>query len=132
MNTFSRDKNYRILIVDDNIDAATTLSLLMECLGFEVTAVNDGLAGVAATHTFRPHILLLDIGMPVMDGFEVATTLRADPKTCDVGIIGCSAWNDAETRQREHQAGFDGHVTKPASPYELCAEIGRVLTHRRI
>ena len=101
----------RILVVDDNHDAATTLSLLLELQGHQTSTAHDGLDAVRAATSVRYDAVLLDLGMPVMDGFEAAAVLgqlRPAPL-----LIACSAWGDAETRKRTSQAGFSAHLTKP-------------------
>jgi PAS domain S-box-containing protein len=103
----------RILVVDDNQDAADTLAMLLEADGAQARAVYDGAAALAALPGLRPHTVLLDLGMPDMDGFEVARRIRADPAWCGVRIVALTGWGQESDRERTRGAGFDFHLTKP-------------------
>jgi CheY-like chemotaxis protein len=102
----------RILIVDDNKDLATSLARLLELLGHEVEVVFDGLKGIEAARTYRPRVLLLDIGLPNVDGYQVARTLRQEGFN-DILIIALSGYGQEEDRRRSREAGMNHHVTKP-------------------
>jgi len=102
----------RILVVDDNTDAADTLGLLLEALGAHARAVHDGPAALAALRGFAPHAVLLDLGMPGMDGFEVARAMRAQGGP-DLRIVALTGWGQQADRARTRAAGFDHHLTKP-------------------
>ncbi len=102
----------RILIVDDNKDLATSLARLLGLLGHEVHVVFDGRKGIEAARSFRPRVLLLDIGLPLVDGYQVARTLREDGFD-DVLIIALSGYGQEEDRRRSREAGMNHHVTKP-------------------
>jgi signal transduction histidine kinase len=104
----------RVLVVDDNLDAARSLGLLLELMGVEVNVVNDGPAALAALSTFRPTLVLLDIGMPGMDGYEVARRIRSRDDGRDLKLIALTGWGQADDRERSHLAGFDHHLLKPA------------------
>jgi CheY-like chemotaxis protein len=101
----------RILIVDDNKDLATSLARLLRLLGHEVEAVFDGPSGVEAVRKFRPRVVLLDIGLPDFDGYQVARALRQEGFK-DM-IIAVSGYGQEEDRRRSHEAGMDHHLTKP-------------------
>jgi DNA-binding response OmpR family regulator len=101
----------RILIVDDNKDLATSLARLLRLLGHEVEVVFDGQMGVEAVRTFNPHVILLDIGLPGCDGYEVAQALRK--QGCTSTIIAVSGYGQEDDRRRSREAGIDHHVTKP-------------------
>jgi two-component system CheB/CheR fusion protein len=103
----------RILVVDDNCDAADSLGLLLEYLGHEVQVAHDGPSALAASRTQRPAVVLLDIGMPGMDGYEVARELRARPELEGLVLIALTGWGQEEDRQRTRAAGFDHHLLKP-------------------
>jgi signal transduction histidine kinase len=103
----------RILVADDNRDAADTLALLLESHGAAVHVVYGGEAALAALDGFRPDTLLLDLGMPGMDGFAVARTLRADPRRAGLRILALTGWGQDSDRRRTREAGFDHHLTKP-------------------
>ncbi|MGH7287549.1 MAG: hybrid sensor histidine kinase/response regulator, partial [Myxococcota bacterium] len=99
----------RILVVDDNRDAASSLGMLLELRGAEVWVVHDGAAALKALATHQPSIVLLDIGMPGMDGHEVARQIRQQPEHRDVTLIALTGWGQEEDRQRSRAAGFDYH-----------------------
>jgi signal transduction histidine kinase len=101
----------RILVVDDNADAADTLGSVLELAGHEVRCVYDGPSALSAAESFRPHVILLDIGLPGMDGYEVARTLRAHPST--TVLVALTGYGQNVDRVRSQQAGFDYHLTKP-------------------
>ena len=103
----------RILIVDDNKDAADTLSQLLSSMDQDVCTVYDGPAAIAAARTFRPEIVLLDIGMPEMSGYDVARALRAETSMARVVMVAVTGWGQGADRQQAIEAGFDHHFVKP-------------------
>src|SRR5262249_10808333 len=109
----------RILIVEDNRDTARTLRTLLSRYGHEVNMAHSGTAGVEAARTWRPEVVLCDLGLPEMDGFEVAAALRHDPATSSIRLIAVSGYGQEEDRRRSEAAGFDLHLTKPVDPLEL-------------
>ncbi|HJV11916.1 MAG TPA: PAS domain S-box protein [Burkholderiales bacterium] len=109
----------RVLIVDDNRDAARTLELLLRSLGHDTRVVYDGTEALAAAPSYQPHVVLLDIGMPDMDGYEVARRLRAMRELDGVRIVAITGWGQEADRQRSREAGFDLHLVKPVDPNEL-------------
>ncbi len=113
----------RILVVDDNVDSANTSALLLKLEGHDVQTVFDGLAAIKAAEKFQPEVILLDIGLPGMNGYEVAQHLRETPKTSNALLIALSGYGHAEDRQRSHEAGFDYHLVKPADIDQLKALI---------
>jgi PAS domain S-box-containing protein len=104
---------HRILLIDDNRDAADSLGMLLELLGAEVRTVYDGPAALAALATGAPTAVLLDIGMPDMDGYEVARHIRSEPRLKGVPLIALTGWGQEEDRRRARAAGFDHHLVKP-------------------
>jgi CheY-like chemotaxis protein len=106
----------RVLVVEDNPDAGATLCDFLELSGFEVALACTGRAGVEAAREFHPEVVLCDIGLPEMDGFEVATRLRRDPRTASVQLIAVTGYGQEEDRLRSRAAGFDLHLTKPVDP----------------
>jgi|SRR5689334_953908 CheY-like chemotaxis protein len=104
----------RILIIDDNQDAADMLVSLFELRGHTALAAYDGVQGLAAAGRFAPEIIFLDIGMPRMNGYQVAAELRANPLPKQPFLIAFTAWNDAASMARVAEAGFDLHLTKTA------------------
>jgi len=102
----------RILIVDDNKDLAASLARLLRILGHEVEVVYDGRKGIEIARSFRPEVVLLDIGLPNLDGYQVARTLREEGFH-DTIIIAVSGYGQEEDRKRSREAGMDHHLTKP-------------------
>ena len=111
----------KVLIVDDNRDAAESLGVLLEFLGASVRVVNDGPAALAELATQRPAVVLLDIGMPGMDGYEVARRMRALPDGQALTLIALTGWGQDQDRARTRLAGFDHHMVKPADIDALSA-----------
>ncbi len=109
----------KILVVDDNLDSADSLGLLMSLLGNEVRIVHDGLAAVEAANEFRPRVVLLDIGLPKLNGYEAAKTIRQQPGGKEAVLIAVSGWGEDIDRQRSKNAGFDHHLVKPLDPDAL-------------
>jgi CheY-like chemotaxis protein len=105
----------RILVVDDNNEAADITAELLGMYGYQTTVAYAGRPGLEAARTFAPDVILLDLGMPGMDGYQVAGALRALPDFDHVTLIAFTAWGDALTRQRVRDTGFDEHIIKPAS-----------------
>jgi signal transduction histidine kinase/CheY-like chemotaxis protein len=111
----------KILVVEDNPDAAATMRDFLELSGHEVELAASGAAGVQAARTFHPEVVLCDIGLPGMSGFEVAEELRRDPTTRSAKLIAVTGYGGEEDRRRSREAGFDVHLTKPVDPAQLQA-----------
>jgi PAS domain S-box-containing protein len=109
----------RVLVVDDNVDAAATLQLLLNSLGHETRVVHDGIRALEAAAEFVPDIVLLDIGLPGLDGYEVARRLRALRRERPLRIIAITGWGQDADRQRSREAGVDVHLVKPVDPMTL-------------
>lgn len=105
----------RILLIDDNDDARELMQIGLELNGHAVVAAASGACGLARAGEFRPEIVFLDLGMPVMDGYETAVALRKIAGLERVRIAALSGWNDQATMARVIGAGFDHHLTKPAT-----------------
>ncbi len=116
--------NCRVLIVDDNADAAMTLAMMLELQGHTVRYITSPLEAVATAVEMKPHVVLLDIGMPVLNGFDVATQLR-ERLGMRVDIIAVSGFADPATRARAVQAGFNAHFEKPADSLLIQATVQR-------
>jgi CheY-like chemotaxis protein len=114
----------RVLVVDDNHDAAETTGMFLELSGHEVRTVGDGLQALDAAAVFRPEVVVLDIGLPLMDGYEVARRLRELPETRDALIIALTGYGQQGDRALAKEAGFDEHLVKPVDPAELARQIG--------
>ena len=104
----------RVLVVDDNVDAAEMLATLLEMNGYTVSVEFDGASALATALREPPDVALLDIGLPDMDGHELARRLRAQPQTADAVLVALTGYGQAEDQQRAHEAGFDHHMVKPA------------------
>jgi CheY-like chemotaxis protein len=115
---------HRILVVDDSRDAAESLALLLGSLGADVHTARDGPAALDELDSYRPSVMLLDIGMPGMDGLEVARRARQRRDSRDLTVIALSGWGQDEDRRRSREAGIDYHMVKPVDLDEL----GRLLT----
>src|SRR5690606_35644624 len=109
----------RILVVDDNEDAANSLAMLLRLAGHDVRAVHGGRAALELAGSFRPEFALLDIGMPDIDGYEVAERLRAAAWGRDICLIAVTGWGQEDDKRRAREAGFDHHLTKPIDPRVL-------------
>jgi two-component system CheB/CheR fusion protein len=103
----------RILVVDDNADAADSITMLLQLDRHELRTVSDGPAGLAALRDFRPDVVLLDIGLPGMDGYEVARRMRALPEGSGALLVAVTGYGREEDRRRAQEAGFDHHLLKP-------------------
>jgi two-component system, chemotaxis family, CheB/CheR fusion protein len=113
----------RILVVDDNRDAADSLSLCLELLGYTVCSRYDGAAALAEGANFRPHIVVLDIGLPGMDGYEVARRIRAEPWGDGILLCALTGWGHDDVRRETKRAGFDAHFVKPVDVSALARAI---------
>ncbi|BBL77074.1 hybrid sensor histidine kinase/response regulator [Methylomagnum ishizawai] len=117
----------RLLVVDDNRDAADSLALLLELLGIEVRVAYDGAAALALLAGSPPDVVLLDLGMPGMDGYEVARRIRGQPGGRDIALFALTGWGQAADRHRTRLGGFDQHLVKPVDFEDLrrlLAEVG--------
>jgi PAS domain S-box-containing protein len=112
---------FRILVVDDYLDAAESLTMLLQAEGHEVETADCGLKAIEQAQRFRPQVVLLDIGLPDLDGYEVAKRLRAMPETRDTILIALTGYGQTEDRERSELAGFDHHLLKPVNFEKLSA-----------
>jgi CheY-like chemotaxis protein len=110
---------YRILVVDDNRDAAESMRVLLQLLGGEVLTAYDGLQALASAERFLPHAVLLDIGLPKLDGFCAAQHIRAQDWGKNMILVAISGWCREEDRQHSRSAGFNGHLAKPVHVDEV-------------
>jgi len=109
----------RVLVVDDNRAAAESLAMLLGYMGHEVRTAYDGEAGLATAAAFRPELILMDLGMPRVDGYEAARRIRTEPWGRGPFLVALTGWGTDDDRQRTHDAGFDRHLVKPVSPDAL-------------
>ncbi|MBA3538421.1 MAG: GAF domain-containing protein [Deltaproteobacteria bacterium] len=112
-------RRLRVLIVDDNADAAEMLGGLMQVLGHDPVIVHDGPSALAAVEADVPHVALLDIGLPGMDGYDLAARLRLLPKCATISLIAITGYGEPEHRERSRRAGFAHHLVKPIDTAEL-------------
>lgn len=105
---------HRLLVVDDNDDAGTSLALLLRLLGHEIRLAHSGVAALELMKTYVPDVVFLDIGMPGMDGYEVARRIRQQPELKKVVLVALTGWGQHEDRRRTAEAGFNHHLVKPA------------------
>lgn len=116
----------RVLVVDDNVDAAESLAVLLRDLGQEVRVAHDGRAALSAAAGYRPDVVLLDIGLPELSGYDVARQLRQDPAFQDTLLVAVTGYGQDEDRHRSTDAGFDHHLVKPVDPGTLRQVLGPV------
>jgi CheY-like chemotaxis protein len=114
----------RVLIVDDNVDAAESLGLLLAALGHQIQLAYDGVQALSKVATFRPEIVLLDIGLPHMNGYEVARRIKGACGGDGPQLIALTGWGQDEDRRQAREAGFDHHLTKPVEIAVLAGLIG--------
>jgi len=112
-----------ILVVDDNADAAASMAHLLRMVGHDVEIEHDGRAALGHIARSKPDVLLLDIGLPGMSGYEVAKHARARPEGQGLRIYALTGYGQEQDRQRAMESGFDGHLVKPVAPAELLALI---------
>jgi CheY-like chemotaxis protein len=109
----------RVLIVDDNVDTVLSFSMLLKASGHDVCKAHDGLAAVQAASDYRPDVVLLDIGLPGLNGYEVAKRIRQIPILKEVVLVALTGYGQDTDRQMSTQAGFDHHLVKPARLEQL-------------
>jgi CheY-like chemotaxis protein len=117
----------RILIADDNAASRELLKEVLELSGYEVIEAEDGEEAVRGVRESKPHLVLVDIQMPVMDGYGVLRELRADPRFSDVPVVALTAFAMQGDRERAETAGFNGYITKPIEIATLRQEIRKFL-----
>jgi signal transduction histidine kinase/CheY-like chemotaxis protein len=115
---------HRVMVADDNKDAADSLAMLLELAGHEVRVARGGRAALSLAQTFRPDVAIIDIGMPDLNGYEVARQLRREPWGTGISLVALTGWGRDDDRRQASDAGFDRHITKPVDP----ETIDRLLT----
>jgi CheY-like chemotaxis protein len=114
----------RVLVVDDNMDASQSLGKLLELAGHEVRVAHDGPAALDLAQVYRPDAVLLDIGLPQLDGYEVARRLRQQPATEHTLLIALTGYGHEEDRHRSREAGFNYHLVKPVDANAIQQPLG--------
>jgi CheY-like chemotaxis protein len=109
----------RVLIVDDDADSAEGLRMMLQLSGHSVETASTGTAALELARAFHPDVILCDLGLPGMDGFEVAASMRADPVLRSTRLVALTGYGQPEDIDRTSAAGFNAHVTKPSDPDEL-------------
>lgn len=109
----------RVLVVDDNADSAESLAELVNLWDYETQIATNGPSALKAAESYRPDAVLLDIGMPGLDGYEVARQLRRQPGLAHIRLVAMTGYGREEDREQAREAGFDHHLTKPVNPDEL-------------
>ena len=126
-STRSGQRQRRVLIVDDNRDSADSLAMLMEITNNKTYMAHDGEEAVEAIEKHRPEVVLLDIGLPKLDGHEVCRRVRKQPWGKDIVMIALTGWGQEDDRRKSEEAGFNGHLVKPVD-YEKLLDLLSVLT----
>lgn len=110
---------FRILVVDDNEDSALSLAMMLSIMGHDTRTAHDGESAVATAESFLPEIVLLDIGLPKLNGYEVAERIRKQPWGASMFLIAVTGWGQDEDRQRSSEVGLNVHMVKPVEPAAL-------------
>ena len=119
----------RVLVIDDNYDAADLIAELLQIHGHDAVTAYSGMDGLNKAFSFAPHLVLLDLGMPGMDGFAVAASLRGNTAYPQPYLVAYTAWNDVATKDRVRASGFDRHMTKPANFQEIVELVQQLPYH---
>jgi CheY-like chemotaxis protein len=109
----------RILVVDDNRDSAISLGMMLSLMGNEIRTAHDGLEAVEKAAAFRPDVMLLDIGLPKLNGYDVCRHVREQPWGKGMFIVALTGWGQEEYKRRSSEAGFNRHLVKPVDPAAL-------------
>jgi CheY-like chemotaxis protein len=118
----------RILVVDDNADAADALAFMLRAAGHDVNTANDGLEALSVSAAFRPQIVLLDLGMPNLNGYATAHRMREEPWGQDIVLVALTGWGQPKDRDRTSRAGFNAHLVKPVGVEELFGTLAQLRT----
>jgi CheY-like chemotaxis protein len=110
---------FRILVVDDNPDSAMSLAMMLSMMGHETRTAHDGEAAVSTAEEFRPRVVLLDIGLPKLNGYEVAQRIRREAWGEEMFLVAVTGWGQDEDRQRSEDVGMNLHMVKPVEPAAL-------------
>jgi CheY-like chemotaxis protein len=119
-------RNVRVLVVDDNIDAADSLAVMLQLDGYDTRVEYSGEDALRTAEAFDPEVVVCDIGLPQMDGHEIARRLRADPRRAGTLLVAVTGWGSEEDKQRTQRAGFDFHLVKPVGLDSVQEILGRL------
>jgi len=120
-----------VLLVEDNDDNLRIYSTILSYAGYHVLEASDGEAGLATARSGQPDLILMDVSIPKIDGWEVTRLLKADPATSSIPVVALTAHALSSDRERAHRLGFDGYIPKPAEPRLVLAEVERRLGKAR-
>lgn len=112
-------RRFKILVVDDNHDSALSLAMMLSIMGHDTRTAHDGESAVSSAETFQPDVVLLDIGLPKLNGYEVAQRIREQPWGTSMYLIAVTGWGQDEDRQRSSEVGLNLHMVKPVEPSAL-------------
>jgi CheY-like chemotaxis protein len=112
-------QRFKILVVDDNHDSALSMSMMLSIMGHDTRTAHDGETAVLTAETFLPDVVLLDIGLPKLNGYEVAQRIREQPWGATIFLIAVTGWGQEEDRQRSAEVGLNLHMVKPVEPAVL-------------
>jgi len=112
-------RSFRILVVDDNLDSAMSLAMILSIMGHQTQTAHDGESAVQMAESFLPEVVLLDIGLPKLNGYEVAQRIRQQPWGTSMYLIAVTGWGQDEDRQRSSEVGLNVHMVKPVEPAAL-------------
>lgn len=122
-------KRRRLMVIDDNRDAAESMSMLFELWGYEVVCAFDGRTALETATRYRPDAVFLDIGLPGMDGYEIAERLRELPGSGSTVLVAITGYGQDEDRRRSREAGIDLHLVKPVAPETLHKLLDSLVQH---
>lgn len=122
----------RVLVVDDNHDAAEMLSVMLETVGYETTTAHDGASALEVARAVVPDVIVLDIGLPDVSGYEIAGELRRDQRFSGTSLVALTGWGSPDDRRKAFAAGFDMHLTKPVAAEDLKAALTRATKRRSV
>jgi two-component system CheB/CheR fusion protein len=122
----------RVLVVDDNQDAADSMELLLTSLGCEARVAYDGVAALEMARAYRPDLALIDLGLPGMDGYQVALHLRREPELQKMKLVAVTGYDWKEARLRSEAYGFDQHLVKPLDPNQLKELLATLRPHGEV
>jgi CheY-like chemotaxis protein len=122
-------KRLKVLVVDDQPDAADTVATLLSLMGYDARAAYSGREALQLFNELQPRVVLMDLGMPEMSGFEAAARIRLMPQGTSTTIVALTAWGDEMNRRLSREASIDYHVVKPAAAETLQEVLGRIRVH---